>query len=83
MDRLCDNCKREPEPMTTPDGETAWFFVIFKGQDEPIALMSSLKYNFQVCLDRNPILNDGESVICGKCLEAMYPEGKDEKTIQG
>ena len=32
------------------------------------------EYTFQVCLERDPILKDGELAICGKCFDAMYPE---------
>lgn len=78
-ERVCDNCKQPPQLMHTDKGQECWFFIIKKGQDEPIALVFGDKempeFTFQICLDRNPVLEDGEQVICGKCFNVMYPEG--------
>ena len=79
---VCDNCKREPELMHTDGGRECWFFIIQKGQDEPIALVFGKKempeFTFQVCLERHPVLTDGEKAICGKCLDAIYPDNATE-----
>lgn len=80
--KVCDNCKQPPTIMHTEEGEECWFFVIQKNQDEPISLVYGEKempeFCFSVCLDRDPTINAGEQAICGKCFEAMYPEGMDQ-----
>lgn len=71
MPRVCDNCKREPEPFETDDNRTGYFFVVPKNSEDPIFLMSNLEFAFGVCLDKEPPDDENNDLICIRCMDAI------------
>lgn len=76
---VCDNCKREPQPVTTESGEVGYWFVVPKENQDPSHLTSSLDFAFCVLIPENgdkrhPDLDPDNYYWCSDCCEAAYPE---------
>lgn len=68
--RVCDNCKREPEPFET-DQEVGYFFVVPRSTQDLVVLMSNLEYMFAICTERNPPDDSDNNLICINCHTSM------------
>jgi len=73
MDRVCDNCKREPDQFKTDKDDIGYFFVVPKDGD-PVFLMSNLEFSFKVCIDRNPPDDKENDYLCFNCIESITKE---------
>ena len=78
ISNVCMNCKKEPEPFETSEGEFGYYMIIPKGEQDPIALMSNLEYNWIVCLDKSFVAKDGEFFICSECFEKQLEVDDNE-----
>lgn len=83
MSKLCDNCKREPEPFRIKgcNGSlVGYWFVIQEGDDSPYVLMSNLEYEILVCSSPNPDPHSKDYFLCAPCFAAMCgsEDGEEE-----
>jgi len=77
--KVCDNCKREPEPFDV-DGvkDKGYFFVVPKADLNPSYLMSDLTFSFLVCLDKEPPDdNNNNEYWCVNCIDAIKGDCDD------
>jgi len=79
---LCDNCKREPEPFKTDEGEMAYWIRVPKESQDPAHLTSSLEFAFIAIVPENPGEKrhpdkDKENYYwCGNCAGSAYPDNE-------
>lgn len=76
---ICDNCKREPEPFKTEDGETAYWLRVPKENQDPSVLTSALDFAFVALVtendDRRHPDNDPDNFYwCVSCCVSAYPD---------
>jgi len=76
---LCDNCKREPQPFKTSDGDTAYWLRVPKESQDPSILTSALDFAFCAIVPENddrrhPIDDEENYYWCADCCASAYPE---------
>ena len=76
---VCDNCKREPEPFQTDQGETAYWLRVPKENQDPSHLTSGLEFAFIAMVPENgdkrhPIDDEENYYWCAECCAAAYPD---------
>lgn len=77
----CDNCKREPKPFTTDEGETAYWLRVPKENQDPSHLTSKLDFAFIAMVPedsdkRHPIDDTQNDYWCVDCASATYPDNE-------
>lgn len=66
---LCANCKREPEEFKTPEGESAYWFIVDSKHQDASYLMSSMETMFKVCTEKEFELEPETLNFCINCIE--------------
>jgi hypothetical protein len=78
-ERVCHNCKREPEAFLTDKNEVAHWIAVPKGGDgDPTVIMSNFTARLCVIEEKNCPDIKGYDLICVRCCEAILAEDEDD-----
>lgn len=76
--RLCDNCKREPEPFELAGSSDIGYWFRVQKDGDPTVLMSDLTYAFCAVMVQNPPDEPDHLFWCERCVSALIGNCKPE-----